>query len=373
MVLDKFLGFAGIALAVGIGCKGEAGSTQTLDEAAKVASADDPNRAKEALARGRAAASRKDLVGARVAFEEAVAAAPRDAAALSELGWTLFKLDELDAAQKTTQQAIDAADGAAQAKLKAASLYNLGRIHEARGQTAQAKEAYKSSIELRPHKGVSARLAGLDSSVTSSSPIAPELSVAEGPFSTLEKYCADQQAAGDWACSLDQSGLTRGPSSLAQPAAPWSAVRVFSLQESSEFPGPSGPAVSCMLGIQIADAWYVTNFAECASGGTMDTGASTSSLELQPGPAGQPPMLVLRYRTHADEAWAERLMICGIGPSNRPSCTPGIPTAMKGKPKIKVTLDPSGVLVVGADTSDYDHLAPGEVPNWKGTHRLAFP
>lgn len=97
---------------------------------------------------------------AMVELEAARTLAPTDAVVLSELGWAAFNAGKYDVAKTTTDEAIRLAKNP---KLKAASLYNLGRIAEQAGDSDAAKKAYEESIAIRPHEVVSRRLAQLDS------------------------------------------------------------------------------------------------------------------------------------------------------------------------------------------------------------------
>src|SRR5689334_12066582 len=79
-------------------------------------------RYREALARGRAASKKGDHAAAVAAFDEALAAAPGDPRALSELGWAAFRAGDLARALRATQESIA---GAQDPSVRAASLYNL--------------------------------------------------------------------------------------------------------------------------------------------------------------------------------------------------------------------------------------------------------
>ncbi len=79
---------------------------------------------------------------------------------LGELGWALFHVGELEQAEALSIEAM--AHAGTKAKL-AAILYNLGRIHEARGDLEGAAAHYQKSLELRPNATVQARLEALAS------------------------------------------------------------------------------------------------------------------------------------------------------------------------------------------------------------------
>ena len=91
-------------------------------------------------------------------FEAALAAIPDDGRALSELGWAAFNAGDYELARTANAgSVIHSTDP----KVKAASLYNLGRIAEATGEVADAAKHYRASLALRPHDTVRARLEAL--------------------------------------------------------------------------------------------------------------------------------------------------------------------------------------------------------------------
>lgn len=114
---------------------------------------------KSLLEQGRELAQAKKWEAACTAFEQALRAAPNDPALLSELGYAYLMRNQLDRAEKYTHQAVDAATTNS---LKAASLYNLGRIKEAQGQPELAIELYKASLRLRPNDEVAHHILELD-------------------------------------------------------------------------------------------------------------------------------------------------------------------------------------------------------------------
>lgn len=128
------------------------------------------------LRAGRAAAKKKDWKTAMTEFDAAHQAIPEDAVALSELGWAAFNAGDLDRAQKANEEAVKLAKDP---KLKAASLYNLGRVAEAKGDKETAKAMYTQSLELRPNDTVAKRLAALGG--TAPAAATPKISVAAEP------------------------------------------------------------------------------------------------------------------------------------------------------------------------------------------------
>lgn len=113
-----------------------------------------------ALSGGRKLAKAGALAEAKAAFEAALRLRTEDATALSELGYVELKLGNDGEALAITDRAIAAATDP---KLKAASLYNRGRLLEQRGDLPGAKAAYTESLALRPNATVQARLDKLGS------------------------------------------------------------------------------------------------------------------------------------------------------------------------------------------------------------------
>jgi tetratricopeptide (TPR) repeat protein len=94
--------------------------------------------------------SKKYAEGVEV-FMKAHAIDPNHARLLSELGWAHFRLEQYDAAEKFTRSSIA---NSRDDKVRGASLYNLGRIHEARKELDQAATAYSSSLAVRPGNAI---------------------------------------------------------------------------------------------------------------------------------------------------------------------------------------------------------------------------
>ena len=110
------------------------------------------------LSTGRKLARARKWGEATVELEAALAAIPMDGRALSELGWAAFQAGDHARARKASADAVRVTSEPA---LKAASLYNLGRIAEAQGDATSAARSYTESLALRPSKTVVARLTAL--------------------------------------------------------------------------------------------------------------------------------------------------------------------------------------------------------------------
>ena len=111
------------------------------------------------LGTGRAKSKAKKWAEAIADFDQALAIDPNHARLLSELGWAHFNAGTLEKAEKFTRSSID---NSRDDRVRGASLYNLGRIHEAREEFDRAATAYTTSLEVRPgNKTVTKRLSML--------------------------------------------------------------------------------------------------------------------------------------------------------------------------------------------------------------------
>ena len=110
------------------------------------------------LKAGRAFGKDKKWKEAVVEIEKAAAADPTSARIWSELGWAAFQVGDLDRASVANEKSVAATDND---QLKAASLYNLGRIAEKKREPEKAREFYAQSVALRPNATVQRRLASM--------------------------------------------------------------------------------------------------------------------------------------------------------------------------------------------------------------------
>ncbi len=84
-------------------------------------------------------------------FEAALKLVPNNPRALSELGWAAFKANHLTRSIEASRTAVN---GETDPRVAAASLYNLGRALEAKGDRAGALAAYEESLDRRPSQTV---------------------------------------------------------------------------------------------------------------------------------------------------------------------------------------------------------------------------
>lgn len=112
---------------------------------------------KKHLQAGRTLAKATKWPEALKELEAALAAIPGDDRALAELSYAYMASGDHDKARKAGRAAVRAAT---EPKIKAAALYNLGRVEESSA-PAKAADLYRQSLALRPNATVQKRLAEL--------------------------------------------------------------------------------------------------------------------------------------------------------------------------------------------------------------------
>jgi tetratricopeptide (TPR) repeat protein len=149
---------------------------------------------RKVLRRGRKLAAELSFEKANVEFRRALSIKPGDPRASSELGWTLLQMGKLDASIAASRASVAAASDA---RIKAASLYNLGRALEKKGDKSAAVDAYRESFDRRPNKTVLARLVALGAAEPGDV-IAPR--PVRGPFASVAAYCKQQTSRRGGEC-----------------------------------------------------------------------------------------------------------------------------------------------------------------------------
>jgi hypothetical protein len=401
----------GAAAALACGKKQDPGPTAVRTDAAPVSVAVDAAAGasaaayRAALARGRERAGAGDWPGAAEAFTAALAAAPLDARAESELGWALFHTRDLARAEQSTLASIAHASAPS---LKAASLYNLGRIREAQGDAASAADAYRASLSLRPSRTVRERLAALDRAVVGGDdPLAP--APLQGPFADLGDYCeAQNQRSPDSLVTCDgtRSGLAAGPEAIASPPRPIDEVRLIAMTGQLD-------DVTCLLALRTTAGWWIHDGVPCETRSTAGrdwaaslalTADDSAAVGGRRGDGARVPRIVGRFllsyagrdggAADDDEGDAghqceEILIVCGVGRSGRPSCTPNLTVGWAATCATDAPTGPSAPVAPRWDARAEPTLAPGklvfpavslregsprpvvELPT--GTHALTFP
>ncbi|MEM9490985.1 MAG: tetratricopeptide repeat protein, partial [Myxococcota bacterium] len=151
--------------------------------------AEQKKRYRHHLATGRRLSGERKWGEATRAFQAALEAIPMDGRALSELGWAAFQAGDYPLARTANRDAVRAATDP---RVRAASLYNLGRVAEAAGERDEAAGHYRASLALRPNRTVERRLAGLDRAVPAAGAVEyPRC----GPTRSIDELCACVVAA----------------------------------------------------------------------------------------------------------------------------------------------------------------------------------
>jgi hypothetical protein len=165
---------------------------------------------KKHLSAGRKAAKAAKWPEAMKELEAALAAIPGDDRALGELSWAAFSAGDHERARKAGRASVLAATDP---KVKASSLYNLGRVEEATGKIAEAAALYRQSIALRPNKTVEDRLAALpeDAAAVATGPSPCAKPMPEGEvckcLDTLAAEYRDAADPGSASCVLAPAGI----------------------------------------------------------------------------------------------------------------------------------------------------------------------
>lgn len=278
---------------------------------------------RQALARGRKAGAARDYAAAMASFEAALVAVPGDARALSELGWVAFLAGELEHAERATEASIAAA---VDPKLRAASLYNRGRIAEAGGDNPRAIEAYQSSLALRPNDTVQARLATLGGAVRKAlAPVA-----AGGPYPDLATACAALPFFEPrWTCGAP---VLEGPTRL-EARGPLLEVRVIGEAAVTDAAGESFD--SCRLALRTARGWFLSAATSCEAHAWARS--KVRELAWAGADAAGGPVVAwtlehatgdrgfdrdgARYQTWVTRVWRT---FCGVSEAGVPACTPAL-------------------------------------------------
>jgi hypothetical protein len=352
-------------------------------------------RLRDALVRGRAASTKGDHAAAVAAFDDALAAAPGDPRALSELGWAALRAGDLARALRATQESIA---GAQDPTVRAASLYNLGRIFEARKQPLRAADAYRDSLALRENATVRARLLTLAPDTPAHEGLAP--AAFDGPYPTLADWCENTRAAdADEPCDPDGAATFTDEVARLRLRGAWRELRFFQV----------GYGESCALAIRTRAGWFVApSVLECREmGGRWDRSVSAERLALTDVVPGGAPELVATfssdYSANITEGYTELpgvdpdslmvieivhdvlLLVCGSGAGAAPACLPAVViesetsySAEPATPSIEPLLERTSFKLAHRFDGGALHLTrargsvPPETSALLGRHPLAF-
>jgi hypothetical protein len=175
-----------------------------------------------AMAKGRAAATKRDYFTAIRAFDDAVKHAPHDAQPLGERGYVKYLSNDMKGA-RTDLEAARALG--ASPKTMAAIWFNLGLVRERQGDTEGARAAFANSESISHSKAAEDEIAGLSSCTADITPGGDDLQKAANWRETaillqIDPQPQNEKSAKDAVCifsttadgSGDEHGVCDGPS-----------------------------------------------------------------------------------------------------------------------------------------------------------------
>lgn len=351
-------------------------------------------RFEAAVAEGRRLHHARDYEGALAAYAQALDLVPGDPRTLSEQGWAALFAGRLSEADATLHHA-EAMVGDDDPRLRASILYNRGRVAEARGETAEAIDAYQRSLRLRPHASTYQHLTALAGGTRYV--FGPEVRRLQGPYDKLGELCHEErtlaEAAGEgdgfeaFGCLPDAAkGLHADAVDVpSRPLpSPWKDVRFVETR-------PSGYAVRFHAALRTDDGWFVLPDVATLARGTPGITESATRLaaSFEPLVLGGAPEVVLEVETRwvvteegvELESETHRVeFLCGVGPSGIPSCTGALPRATQARRRgdgevehtrwvVERRTTAAGLVMLEGDREALDEPAAAVL----GAHRVAFP
>jgi hypothetical protein len=347
-------------------------------------------RYQDALSRGRERSRRGDHAGAVRQFKAALEVSADDPQALSELGSAALQMKDLSLAEQAARRSLEKAQDP---ELSATSLYNLGRIEEARGDRAKAVEAYKRSLGQRANPAARERLSALDPDAADQfNPWKPR--PMDGPFASLEEYCRKVDSALDGGITALSCGVppgdVKGDHQIEGVPKPLQAVRLVSERTTGDeaLCGQDG-CVEYVLAVQTARGWFISPplaKASVSPWGFDHQRLSIEVFEMRDLAPAEGKEIILELRVsylhgQADETSSGEktvLVLAGAGPSGVPSASVPVTigTAKTGfgsggeSARVHYELHEGGVLEI---TGDVQQLKPGGLRDLIGRYRLRFP
>ena len=329
---------AGSGSATGLGA-GAAGGLQTRVKEPM------PTAYRDALRLGRKLGGDKKWSEAAEAFRAALAAAPDDPRALSELSWALFQTKELAPAKVAALSAVHVARN----NVKAASLYNLGRILEEEHDRDGAANAYRESLALRPNKTVADRLARLDPSATAA---AAMLAIEEwGPpaaarAATCDALGEDDEGYADW--SQDGTCDVTATDVALTGGGPFAAITSILRKRSG--------SDEAFVAVQTADGWLQSPpFLSWGGVGTWGATGTIDRAEVITHPA-LGPVLRLDVTTAESGRWeswtTDSTIFClpsRAGGSGALTCTPLLATSWRHSSDDDDAIDETCAAIIALD------------------------
>lgn len=174
-----------------------------------------------AMAKGRAAATKRDYFTAVHAFDDAVKHAPRDAQPLGERGYVKYLSSDLKGAKTDLEAARDLGGSP---KVMAAIWFNLGLLRERAADAEGARSAFATSQSISPSNAAEEKIAGLSSCTAEITPGGTDLQKTANWLETatimqIDPAPQNEKEAKDAVCifsatadgSGDQHGICDGP------------------------------------------------------------------------------------------------------------------------------------------------------------------
>lgn len=241
------------------------------------------------LSQGRAAVKSKDYEAGIAALREAKARGPMSGKVLGELGWAYFLDGQLDRAARELDLALR---HTTTTKTKGAVLYNLGRVHEARGEADLAAELYARSLQARPGNAVvEGRLKSLrKQGAPGHTRCAFDRESAPTPRSLCEDFLARNPGEGEdpAVCSFGGDASSRTASAKGSNyAASVFAIHDYELMEES-----------FLLAVVQDDRWSTSSLFSVSHPGVgyADENVDDISIEARELTGKPPEELILRWR-----------------------------------------------------------------------------
>ncbi|HUJ63081.1 MAG TPA: tetratricopeptide repeat protein [Kofleriaceae bacterium] len=290
-----------------------------------------------------------------------------DARKLAETGWTAYQHHDLEQAEKLTRQAIAAATDS---NVKAAALYNLGRVLEDRKDKAGAIDAYKQSLALRGNGVVRDRLRTLDAGAADALD-ALKPTAMQGPFDSFDAWCVRRDPSTAKECAT----ATSIPYTLSKLPSPIASVELRALDQDAA-------AVVVKLGgklyIDELHTYEDTNHCTVTSTAMDGTKPHGSLVEVD-----------VRFAGNCDlreDSWTYReraLAVIAVGPGRVPYATPGFVVDMTETMNGKKVMDWARTVTWNKDGSIDVAIARAigttqdasvdDTEDVRGHHALAFP
>ncbi len=296
------------------------------EEPGKQVASADARKCRNLIDEARNLAAAKKFPLAIAKLEACVALIPDEPIALGELGFTAFRANELDKAEKATRAAIASQ---ASPNLRGAFLFNLGLILDARKDLAGAIAAYSDSLRARPHGVVRGKLRDLDpKAVEAFDPYKPV--ALPGPFKSVDAFCKSLPATE----KTEFEETIRSPCACGtvaktlKDAAPYKHVQVVrrTCATDGHHMGSFGHD-DYHLAIEVDAGWFVGPITSLWFNRRCDNDTKFPVLAVKDVVPGGRPEVTLEM-TNAGEcrkvdAYSDRgLIVAGIGPSGAPSATP---------------------------------------------------